>query len=164
MPQRKGKKKVTAQAVNADKIDQILDEFQDQADSLIHVLLEIQKETHWLSREILEKVSAKLEVPFSKVLHIATFYKALNVIPEGRHEVHICNGTSCHINGSPRIIEKVQNLTGIGHGETDPDFKFNLKSVTCMGRCASGPGMAIDGKYHGNIDSDKAEDILKKCD
>jgi len=166
MPQSKGKgkKKVTAKAGNAGKIDQILDEYKGQASSIIHVLLEIQKETHWLSREILEKVSTKLEVPFSKVLHIATFYKAFNVIPEGHHEIHICNGTSCHNNGSSRIINKVQNITGTVHGETDPDFKFSLKAVTCMGRCSSGPGMVVDGNYHGNIDPAKAEDILKKCD
>ena len=166
MPQTqgKGKKKVTTKTRNVGKIDQIIDKYEGEAGSLIQALLEIQKETRWLSKEILEKVSKKLDVPLSKVLHIATFYKAFNVIPEGRHEVHICNGTSCHINGSPRIINSVQNLTGIGHGETDPDFKFSLKAVTCMGRCSSGPGMVVDGNYHGNIDPARAEDVLKKCD
>ena len=160
----KKQKKVVAKATDNGKIDQILDKYEGEASSLIQALLEIQKETRWLSKEILEKVSKKLDVPLSKVLHVATFYKAFNVIPEGRHQVHICNGTSCHIHGSSRILGKVQELTGIESGETDPHFKFSLEAVTCMGRCASGPGMVVDGKYHDNMDPAKAEDVLKKCD
>ncbi len=147
-----------------DKIDEIINKHQGDSSSLIQVLLEIQNENHWLPKEILEKVSQKLDVPLSKVQHTATFYKALNVIPEGHHEVHVCNGTSCHIHGSSRILSKVQEMTGIEHGETDPDFKFSLKAVTCLGCCASGPGMIVDGKYHGKMDPAKVEDVLKNCD
>ena len=160
----KKQKKVAAKATDDGKIDQIIDKYEGEASSLIQALLEIQKETHWLSKEILEKVSRKLDVPLSKVLHIATFYKAFNVIPEGRHEVHICNGTSCHVHGSSRVLGTVQDLIGIRPGETDPDLKFSLKAVTCMGRCASGPLMVVDGKQHGNMDPAKAEDVLKNCD
>ena len=160
----KKQKKVKTAALDDGRIDQIIDKYEGKDSSLIQALLEIQKETHWLSKEILEKVSRKLDVPLSKVLHTATFYKAFNIIPQGCHEVHICNGTSCHAHGSSRILGTVQNLTGIKPGETDPDFKFSLKAVTCLGCCASGPGMIVDGKYHGSMDPAKAEDVLKNCD
>ncbi len=143
------------------KLDKIINEHQGDAGSLIHLLLEIQHENHWLSKEALEKVSLKLNVPLSKVQHCATFFKSLSVVPEARHEVHICNGTSCHIRGSSRIIDAAQELTGIKPGETDPDFKFSLESVTCMGRCASGPAMVVDGKPHGRMNPAKVEDVLK---
>ena len=146
------------------KIDQIIDKYQGKASSLIQVLLEIQKENHWLPKEVLEKVSEKLEVPLSKVLHTATFYKAFSIIPEGRHEIHVCNGTSCHVRGSSRVLGAVQDLTGIRPGETDPDLKFSLEAVTCLGCCASGPVMEVDGKHHGRMDPTKAEDVLKNCD
>jgi len=146
------------------KIDQIIDKYEGKASSLIQVLLEIQKENHWLSKEILEKVGKKLEVPLSKVLHTATFYKAFSIIPEGRHKIHICNGTSCHVHGSSRVLGTVQDLIGIRPGETDPDLKFSLEAVTCLGRCASGPVMVVDGRDHGRMDPTKAEDTLKNCD
>ena len=146
------------------KIDQIIDKYEGKASSLIQVLLEIQKENHWLSKELLEKVGKKLDVPLSKVLHIATFYKAFSIIPKGRHEIHICNGTSCHVHGSSRVLGTVQDLIGIRPGETDPDLKFSLEAVTCLGHCASGPVMVVDGKYHGRMDPTKAEDALKNCD
>jgi NADH-quinone oxidoreductase subunit E len=160
----KRQKKVVAKAADDGRVDQIIDKYEGKASLLIQALLEIQKETRWLSKEILEKVSKKLDVPLSKVQHTATFYKAFNVIPEGRHEVHVCNGTSCHVHGSSRILGKVQEMTGIEHGETDPDFKFSLKAVTCLGCCASGPGMVVDGEYHDKMDPAKAADVLKNCD
>ena len=150
--------------MNQDKLDQIMNKYQGKSSSLIQVLLEIQKENHWLPREVLEKVSEKLEVPLSKVLHTATFYKAFSIMPEGRHEIHVCNGTSCHVRGSPRVLDTVQDLIGIRSGETAPDSKFSLEAVTCVGCCASGPVMVVDGKYHGKMDPTKAKDVLKNCD
>ena len=150
--------------MDQDKLDQIINKYQGKSSSLIQVLLEIQKENHWLPKEVLEKVSEKLEVPLSKVLHTATFYKAFSIIPEGRHEIHVCNGTSCHVRGSPRVLDTVQDLIGIRPGETAPDLKFSLEAVTCLGCCASGPVMVVDGKYHGRMDPTKAENALKNCD
>jgi NADH-quinone oxidoreductase subunit E len=142
------------------RTDELIEEHHVDASSLIQVLLALQHENHWLSKEALEKVSERLNVPLSQVQHCATFFKSLSVAPEARHEVHICDGTSCHIRGSSRIIEALQELTGIKPGETDPELKFSLKAVTCLGRCASGPAMVVDGKSFGRLDPAKAEDTL----
>ena len=146
------------------KIDKIINKHQGDASSLIQLLLEIQHETHWLSQEILVKVSKRLRVPLSQVQHVATFYKSLSVIPEARHEIHVCNGTGCHVRGASRLVDKVEDLIGIKAGETDPDLKFSFETVTCMGRCASGPVMVVDRKHHSKITPAKAEDVLKGYD
>ena len=147
-----------------DKIDQIIDKHQCQADSLIQILLEIQSENHWLSKEALEKVSKKLQVPFSRVQHAATFYKAFSLVPKGRHEIHVCVGTACHVRGAPRVLDTVQDITKIKPGETDSDLKFSLETVNCLGCCALGPVIEIDGKYHGKIVPAKTGDVLKNYD
>ncbi|MCJ7791670.1 MAG: NAD(P)H-dependent oxidoreductase subunit E [Dehalococcoidia bacterium] len=147
-----------------DKIDQIINKYENDASSLIQVLLEIQSENRWLPKEALEKVSKKLKVPLSRIQHIATFYKAFSLIPRGRHEIHICMGTACHIRGSPRVLDTVQDLTGIRPGETDLDLKFSLETVNCLGCCAMGPVMVVDGKYHGKTVPTKIEDVLKNYD
>ncbi len=141
------------------RIDQIIDKHQGEASSLIQVLLEIQSENHWLPKEALERVSEKLEVPLSRIRHIVTFYKAFSLVPKGRHEIHICMGTACHVRGAPRLLDTVQDLTGIKPGETDLDLKFSLETVNCLGCCALGPVMEIDGKTHGKLSRTKTEDI-----
>ena len=146
------------------RIDQIIEKHGGGAGSLIQVLLEIQREDHWLSKDVLEKVGARLGVPASKVRHIASFHKAFSLAPEGRHEIQVCNGTSCHVRGSQRLLNTVEESTGTKAGETDPEMRFSLKAVTCMGRCAQGPVMVVDGKHHGKMAPDKAGAVLKKCD
>src|SRR5512139_1126024 len=138
-------------AMDTDRIDQIIDQHQGEASSLIQVLLEIQSEHHWLPKEALERVSLELQVPLTRIQHIATFYKAFSLVPKGRHEIHVCMGTACHVRGAPRVLDAVQDLTGIKPGETDLDSKFSLETVNCLGCCALGPVGEVDGKHHGKV-------------
>ena len=143
------------------KLDKIIDKYQGDASSLIQVLLEIQSENRWLPKEALKKVSKKLKVPLNRIQHIITFYKAFSVVPKGRHEIHVCTGTACHVRGAQRVLDTVQDLIGLKPGETDQDLKFTLETVNCVGCCALGPVMVIDGEYHGKMAPAKSEDVLK---
>ena len=149
--------------MNNERIDQIVDNHHGEASSLIQVLLEIQRENRWLPKEMLTRVSEKLEVPLRRIQHIATFYKAFSLSPKGRHEVHICMGTACHVRGAGRVLEKVESVTGIKPGETDLDLKFSLETVNCLGCCALGPVMEIDGATHGRLSAADTTDVLKSC-
>ena len=142
-------------------IDTIIDKYPNDASSLIQVLLEIQREYRWLSNEALEKVSKRLHVPLNRIQHIVTFYKAFSLIPKGRHEIHVCTGTACHVRGAPRLLDSIQDLTKIKPGETDADLRFSLETVGCVGCCALGPVMVIDGEYHGKMAPAKSEAVLK---
>ncbi len=147
--------------MHKDRVDQIIDKHECEASSLIQVLLEIQNENHWLPKEALERVAERLQVPLTRIQHIATFYKAFSLVPKGRHEVHVCMGTACHVRGARRVLDSVQDLTGIKPGETDLDLKFSLETVNCLGCCALGPVMEIDGKTHGKMAPAEMKDVLK---
>jgi NADH-quinone oxidoreductase subunit E len=147
-------------AMDIERVDQIIDKHQGEASSLIQVLLEIQRQYHWLPKEALRRVSDRLQVPQSLIQHIATFYKAFSLVPKGRHEVHVCVGTACHVRGATRVLDKVKELTGIGPGETDLNLKFSLETVNCLGCCALGPVMEINGKTHGKLSSANTSDVL----
>jgi NADH-quinone oxidoreductase subunit E len=147
-----------------DQIDRIIDKYQNDASSLIQILLEIQRENRWLPREAIERVAQKLDVPLSQIKHIITFYKAFNLLPKGRHEIHVCTGTACHVRGAQRVLDSIQDATGIKPGETDPELKFSLETVGCVGCCALGPVMVIDGEYHGKVAPAGSGDVLKTYD
>jgi len=148
--------------MNTEQIDRIIDKHNTDPGSLIQILLDIQAENRWLPAEALQRVSDKLQVPLNRIRHIATFYKAFSLTPKGRHEVHICMGTACHVRGAKRILDTVQDATGIKPGETDRDMKFSLETVNCLGCCALGPVMEIDGKTHGKLSTAETADVLKK--
>lgn len=91
------------------KIDQIVDKYQGKPGALIHVLMDVQSENQWLPKEILSTISQKLEVPLSRVIQIASFYKTFRLTPKGRHEIHVCNGTSCHLRGRIACLIRFRN-------------------------------------------------------
>jgi NADH-quinone oxidoreductase subunit E len=148
--------------MNTEKIDAILEKYHSEPSSLIQVLLAIQNKKRWLPVEVLETISKKLKVPLTQVLHIATFYKSFSLVPKGKHEVHICMGTACHVRGAQRVLDEVESFTKIKSGETDSDFRFSLETVNCLGCCALGPVVEVDGEIHGHISPTGAVDVLKK--
>jgi NADH-quinone oxidoreductase subunit E len=150
--------------MDKERVDQIIEKHNAEASSLIQVLLDIQSENNWLPREALERVAERLMVPMTRIQHIATFYKAFSLVPKGRHQIHVCMGTACHVRGAPRVLDTVQEMTGIKPGETDLDLKFSLEIVNCLGCCALGPVMEIDGKTHGKMAPAKTADVLKNYD
>lgn len=146
--------------MDIEKVDQIIESHGGQASALIQVLLEIQNSCNWLPKAALDRVSQKLNVPMSQIQHIATFYKAFSLVPKGRHQVHICMGTACHVRGATRVLDKVKELTGLGPGETDLELKYSLETVNCLGCCALGPVMEVDGDTHGKISSAQTAKVL----
>ncbi|MBW6487278.1 MAG: NAD(P)H-dependent oxidoreductase subunit E [Syntrophobacterales bacterium] len=147
--------------MDIEKVSNIIDKHQGDASSLIQVLLEIQKENRWLPKEALKMVSEKLQIPLTRIQHVATFYKAFSLVPKGRHEIHVCMGTACHVRGAMRVLDSVQDRTGIKPGETDEDLKFSLETVNCLGCCALGPVVEIDGTTHGKMTPSMTADALK---
>ncbi len=145
-----------------EKIDQILEKYRGKPGALIHVLMQIQHENHWLPRDVLRRVAEALDVPFSRVMQIATLYKTFSLKPKGRHEVHVCTGMSCHLRGAGQLLQEVQRLLGVKPGETDADVRFTLELGSCLGSCSLGPEIIVDGTHHARMTPAKAEAVLKQ--
>jgi NADH-quinone oxidoreductase subunit E len=144
-----------------DKVDKIIDKHGGRQSSLLQIMLDIQSENNWIPKQALDRIGEKLEVPMNRIQHIATFYKAFSLVPKGRHNVHICVGTACHVRGATRILDSVKESTGIKPGETDLDLKFSVETVNCLGCCALGPVVEVNGKVHGKMTPVKTSEALK---
>ena len=143
-----------------DRVDQIVDKYVAGEGVLIQVLLDMQREYNWLPPDVLKQISQRIKIPLSQVYRVASFYKAFSLTPRGRHVVNVCMGTACHVRGSPRILERVEQVLKIKPGETTQDQRCTLETVNCLGCCALGPVMVIDGEYHGKLPLAGVEEIL----
>jgi NADH-quinone oxidoreductase subunit E len=139
-----------------------IDGYRDEPGALIGVLQDLQESLGWLPEEALRLVSEELGYPMNRIYSVATFYKAFSLAPRGRHVCKVCLGTACHVRGGTRILEEVERQLGIEAGETTPDGQFSLDIVNCVGACAIGPVVEIDGKHHGDLLPSKVEALLKK--
>ena len=144
------------------EVDKIVDRYDARITGSVDILQDIQSRYSYLPKEALAHVARRLEVPLSQVFSLATYYKAFSLKPRGKHLVVVCMGTACHVRGAPRLIDEVQRRLDIKPGETTEDNNFTLEAVNCLGACALGPLMVIDGAYFGNMNTRKVESVLKR--
>jgi len=147
----------------ASKVDEIIDRHHKDKSALIQILLEIQREHNWLPKEALLWLSERLGVSINQIYQIATFYKAFSLVPRGRHLVRVCTGTACHVRGAMTLSDRASQLLSIGPGETSKDMRFSFETVNCLGCCALGPVIVIDGEYHSNPAAPELEKLLDEC-
>jgi NADH-quinone oxidoreductase subunit E len=144
------------------KLDRILANYNNEKGMLIQVLLDVQREYHWLPPEVLKQIGERLKIPLSYVIRVGSFYKAMSLTPVGRHVVQVCLGTACHVRGGSKILDNAELTLGIKAGETTKDMKYTLKRVNCLGCCALGPVMVVDSETHAKLASAKVKEILNQ--
>ena len=144
------------------KLDRIVDNFKKSRGSLIGLLQDISDSYGYLPEKVLEEVSEKLNVALSHLYSLATFYTSFRFEPMGKHHCSICVGTACHVRGAPGVVEAIERELDIKAGETTRDGKFTVETVNCLGTCALGPLVVIDGNYHSNLNQRKAVKLLKQ--
>lgn len=142
-------------------VEEIVSRHRGEPRALIEILQDIQAEHNYLPQELLVEVAQRLQLPLSRVCSVASFYNTFSLVPRGRHCLNVCLGTACHVQGSARVADQIGRILGIGPGETTEDLQFTMERVNCLGACALGPVMVVDGKYHGGMTPQKVEGVLK---
>jgi NADH-quinone oxidoreductase subunit E len=148
--------------MEAATIEGILDRHERAPSAIIAILQDVQEEVNYLPEGALRYVAERLDIPVSKVYNLATFYRAFSLEPRGRHQVYVCTGTACHVRGAVKIRDALEREMGIRAGETDEQLEFTLETVNCLGACALGPVVVVDGEYHGQMTGAKAVRLVKK--
>lgn len=132
--------------------------------SLISILEKIQAKYHYLPHEAMILVSDMLGVPLSQVYSVATFYNAFSLERRGRHGISVCVGTACHVRGARGVLNHLQEKLGIKPGETTPDWNYSLDTVHCLGACALGPIVVVDGEYSGQMRAKAVDELLERIE
>jgi len=145
-----------------EKVDEIIAKHHYEESSLIGILQDVQKEFNYLPIKALKHVAHTLDVPISRVYNVATFYRAFTLKPRGKYTISVCLGTACHVRGGKRVVEELERRLGIKAPDTTSDLKYSLQPVNCLGACALGPVIVVNGEYHGQVTPKKVEGILKK--
>jgi len=149
--------------VDSTNVLKILEKHNEDRGGLIAILEKIQAEYGYLPEKPLRIVSDKTGRSLVDVYGVATFYRSFSLKPKGKHLVCACLGTACHVRGAPRIVEELEQQLGIKAGETTPDKEFTLETVNCLGACALGPVVVIDGHYFSKVRKFKISKLLDEA-
>ena len=144
-----------------ENLRKIFDLYLNEKGIVIVVLQEIQALYGYLPEEALQAFAKFYNLPLSEIMGVATFYSQFKFNKPGRHQIKVCHGTACHINGAVKMSETIEEILNIKPGETSSDGEFSLEDVACLGCCSLAPVMMVDGKVYGGLDNKKARKILK---
>lgn len=145
-------------------LDPIIHEYKEQKGAVIPILQRAQDEYGYLPKEVLVSISKKIGVPLSQLYGVVTFYAQFNLEPRGRHIVSVCDGTACHVRGAPKIIDDIEGALNLERGGSDPDFKYTLEIVYCLGSCGLAPIVVVDDQVYGKTTSDTLIEQLRQLD
>ena len=143
-------------------MEEYLKDFGTDQKELILILHRTQEEHGYIPPSTIKEISRHLKISESEIYGVLTFYKAFSLEPRGDHVVTVCLGTACHVRGGPQIVEELERKLEVKAGSTTSDNKFTLETVNCLGCCAIGPVVVVDGKYHSQITVKKIGSILKE--
>ena len=141
-------------SIDVGLLEPILLEYRDQKGAVIPILQRAQDLYGYLPEEAMIEIAKKSRISISQLYGIATFYAQFNLEPRGRHIISICDGTACHVRGAPKLVTAVEEKLNLVAGGSDPDYKYTLEIVYCLGSCGLAPIALVNDQVYGNTTPD----------
>ena len=141
-------------------LDAYIEEHRSEAGTLIPVLQYAQELFGYLPEPVLKRISTALEIPYSEVAGVVTFYSFFSTVPRGKHIVRVCLGTACYVRGGKEVLAAFQDALGIEVGGTTQDRLFSLEVGRCFGACGLAPVVMVDDDVHQRVKPSLVREIL----
>jgi len=144
--------------------EQILKKFEPRLDNILYILHDLQDNNpqRYLAREDIEKCATYLNIPFSYVHGVVTFYSMFSLKPRGRYIIRLCESPPCHLMGSESLLEYLKKKLKVDIGETTTDGAFTLELTSCLGICGVAPALMVNEEMVGNLTPERLDAILEE--
>jgi len=146
-----------------DSVLEIVEKHAADRGAMMTILEEVQAKYGYLPVDALKAVAERTGRSLVDIYGIATFYRFFRLQPRGKHLCSVCVGTACHVRGAPVVKQEFEHRLGVKAGETTPDREFTLETVNCLGACALGPIVVIDGSYFSNVSRTKVSHVIDQA-
>ncbi len=142
------------------KIKEITQSYPSEKRFALAIMQDIQREFNYIPQEAFSLIKERVGTSEGQLFALATFYKALSLSPKGKHIIKLCDGTACHMKGTPNLVGGIRRHLGIGPDESTEDGQFSLELVNCVGSCALAPVMIVDETYYAKVTMEELPRIL----
>jgi NADH-quinone oxidoreductase E subunit len=142
--------------------ESIFQKYENKPENILLILHDIQDENpnKYLTEEDLKEVSERLNLPYSFVYGVASFYSMFSLKPRGKYIIRVCESPPCHLMGSENILNELKKILEIDIGETTRDNLFTLEISSCLGVCGVAPAIMINEEVYGNLTKEKIKEII----
>ena len=144
-------------------LDSAMLEYGYDRTGLIPTLHQAQEMFGYISKSAMRYIATRMGVPLSHVYGTASFYSHFNLsAPSGKHQITVCTGTCCHLNGSACILRRLKKMLHFEDGKGHDEGRWELKTVRCTGSCSAGPVMLVNDELFTKLDPDSAVSLLNE--
>ncbi len=141
--------------------EKILLEFDPRKNNLLLALKEINANFGCISEDNAKKIAEYFSLPLSQIYETASFYDLINLEKTVDLTIKVCSGADCVLGGANKVILEIENYFRIKLGDKfNP--KISLEIVSCLGMCAQGPIMIINGKTFEKVTTSRMYEILNE--
>lgn len=145
---------------NLKKVEDLKKNYPTTRALVLPVLWMVQDQHGHISTDAMKYVAELLNVSYSHIYGVVTFYTMYHSKPIGKHHIEVCTNVSCLLRGSGKIVQHLENKLGIKTGETSSDMNWTLSEVECMGSCGTAPMFAVGDEYYENLTTEKVDKLL----
>lgn len=136
--------------------------YDNRPDALIEILHDLQAELGHVPRDLLPAVAAQLNLSRADVYGTFSFYHDFRERPPGRRVLRVCRAEACQAVGAEALARHAEARLGLAFGETGDDGAATLEAVYCLGNCALGPSVMLDGRLHGRVTPEALDRLLEE--
>lgn len=147
---------------NLKTLEQLKQRYQTTRALTLHALWMVQENKGWISEDAMKDVANALDVPFSHIYGVASFYTMFNRRPIGKHHLQVCTNVSCQLRGAEKLLDHICERLKVKVGETTSDNIFTVTEVECLGSCGTAPMMQVNDEYVENLTLEKVDRLLNE--
>ena len=125
--------------------------YEGEPGALLPVLHQVQAELKWLPPAALTSVAAALNLSRADVHGVVSFYHDFRTKPPGALVVKVCRAEACQARGSDALVAYAEKRLCTAMHSTRADGGVTLEPVYCLGNCALGPSVLVDGELAGRV-------------
>jgi formate dehydrogenase subunit gamma len=127
---------------------------------LIVVLHAVQDALGYIPEQAVRQIADGLNLSRAEVFGVVTFYHYFRTHKPGARTVQICRAEACQARGCQSLERHAREKLGIDYHETTADGSTSLEMVFCMGNCATGPAVRIDGRLYSHVTPERFDALL----
>ncbi|MCO6465132.1 MAG: NAD(P)H-dependent oxidoreductase subunit E [Bradyrhizobiaceae bacterium] len=142
------------------EVDRLKSLYPHSKAAIMPVLWMAQKKWGWLSEDVMKYVATIMDLPYSHVMGVASFYTMYFKKPMGQHHIQVCTNVSCMLRGGVELLEQVKRKLNVANNEATSDGKFSLEEVECMGACGGAPMIAINETFFENMTAEELDRLI----
>jgi NADH-quinone oxidoreductase E subunit len=147
---------------NLQKVDELKSKYPTAKALTLPVLWIAQEQFGWISNDVMKYISDLIQIPYSHVYSVATFYAMYNKKPVGKFHFKVCTNISCQLLGAEKLVDHLCKKLNVKQCDITSDGKFSVSEVECLGSCGTAPTMQVNDDYFENLTSEKIDSLIDK--